>query len=298
MATTPSYKQVGLDEVLFEDREKRYGAYVLRKEYGRYLLFGFLMISALFLVGTVGPLMFQKYVADKADKDPTEIDVNLSDVPPPPPPEEDAPPPPPPPPKSETPPPPPPPIETKAYLPPKPTPKEEMKEPEKTINSIDSVKTAVVSNKNQEGEKQENKNAYVPPVTDPNGKGPAVPAPVAEPEPPKPPKPEPKPADPEPDPNKFIPAQKRPEAVNMDDIKLAIGYPAMARESGIEGDVTLKILIDENGNYVRHVVLKQVHPILLKAVEAHVSKLKFTPAIQGDKPIKFWMAVPFKFKLQ
>lgn len=289
---------MGLDDVLFEDREKRYGAYILRKEYARFLLFGFLLMTALFLLGTVGPLLFQKYVADKQEKDPTEIDVSLSDLPPPPPPDEDTPPPPPPPPpKQETPPPPPPPVETKAYLPPKPTPKEEMKEPDKTIANIDSVKTAVVSNKDQKGEKQENANAFVPQVTDPNGKGKAEPAPIKEPEPE--PKPEPKPApEPEPDPNKFIPAQKKPEPVNMDDIKKEIGYPALAREGNIEGDVTLKILVDENGNYVKHNVLKQVHPILLKEVEKHVGKLKFTPAIQGNKPIKFWLVVPFKFKLQ
>lgn len=289
-----------LDDILFEDREKRFGAYVLRKEYARYLLFALLIIFVLFTLGTVGPLLYQKN-AELFNNDPTEVEVNMTDInnaPPPPPEEEDMPPPPPPPPKEEAPAPPPPPVETKALLPPKPTPKEEMKEPDKTLNTVDDLKDAVIDKKDQEGEKATNPNQFVPPVTDPDGKGKGEPAPIKEPEPPKPePKKEtPPPA--EPDPNKFIPAQKRPEPVNMDEIKAAIGYPALAREGGIEGEVTLKILVDENGNYKKHIVLKQVHPLLLNAVQEHVSKLRFTPAIQGEKPIAFWLVVPFKFKLQ
>lgn len=306
-----------LDEIIFEDREKRYGAYILRKNYWNYVLYGFLIVVFLFVMGTAGTLWIQNNISE--GDGPADVEVELSDLPPPPPPKDeekkpDVPPPPPPP--DEKPAPPPPPVETKAFKVPEPKPKEEVKEPEQTIANQDSLKDKVIDTKDQKGEKAKDPNAFVPTNAEPGGTGkgaPVVdltdtdkdgiidseddcpreagpksnkgcPVKVAENE--------------DPNPDKFIPVQKRPEPTNMDAVRQAIGYPTIAREGGIEGDVTLKILVDEEGKYVKHLVLKQVHPILLKEVEKHVSGLRFTPAIQGNKPIKFWLVVPFKFKLQ
>jgi TonB family protein len=181
---------------------------------------------------------------------------------------------------------------------PEPKPKDEVKEPEKTIANMDSLKNAVVDTKDQKGQKTDNANFVPPPVTDPNGtgKGPAV---INEPPPPPPPKKEDEPKkDEEPDPNKFVPVQKRPEAVNLGDVRKAIGYPPIAKDGGIEGQVLLNILVDEQGNYKKHLVKQSAHPILLKEVEKHVSELRFTPAVQGGKAITFWVVVPFKFELR
>lgn len=285
------YIKADLDEIVFENREKRYGGYILRKEYTRYLFFAFLSVLAFFALATVGPILYEKYLKDIGDDaGKVEVAVDLSNLPPPPP-EEDknTPPPPPPPPKQQNT-PPPPPVETKAFKIPEPKPKEMVKE-EQTIANIDSLKDKVVDTKDQKGEKPVDANAFVPPDPTPGGTGTGMPKPVQD---------EPKPTPPtktEPDPNKFVPVQKQPAAVNLGDIQKEIGYPTIAREGGIEGDVTLRILVDEEGNYVKHIVIKQVHPILLKAVEEHVRKVKFTPAIQGNKPIQFWVNVPFKFKL-
>jgi len=89
-----------------------------------------------------------------------------------------------------------------------------------------------------------------------------------------------------------------PTPVNMDDIRKLIGYPQIARDGNIQGDVVLRVLIDERGTYVKHKVIKQMHPVLAQAVEKFIHRLRFTPAIQGGKPIKFWVNVPFRFKLQ
>ena len=35
-----------------------------------------------------------------------------------------------------------------------------------------------------------------------------------------------------------------------------------------------------------------MNPLLSQAVEKHISKIKFTPAEQGDKTIKFWVNIP------
>lgn len=95
----------------------------------------------------------------------------------------------------------------------------------------------------------------------------------------------------------ICPMIKKSEPLNYQEIKEAIGYPLLAKEGGIEGDVTLKILVNEDGCYAKHIVLKQVHPILLKAVEKQIRKLCFSPAIQGNNIVKYWTTVPFKFDL-
>ncbi|RMG57162.1 MAG: energy transducer TonB, partial [Bacteroidetes bacterium] len=97
--------------------------------------------------------------------------------------------------------------------------------------------------------------------------------------------------------DEFIFAEEEPQPINMDDIKKLIGYPQIARDAGIEGSVVVRVLVDKKGNYARHRIINQVHPVLAKAVEEHVNKLRFTPAIQGGKPIQFWVNIPFNFKL-
>ena len=76
-----------------------------------------------------------------------------------------------------------------------------------------------------------------------------------------------------------------------------IGYPQIARDAGIEGRVIIRVLVDEHGNYVRHRVISSVHPMLTKACAEHLAELQFTPAIQGGRPIKFWVNIPFMFTL-
>lgn len=90
---------------------------------------------------------------------------------------------------------------------------------------------------------------------------------------------------------------KWPEAINMTEVRMKIGYPAIAREAGIMGDVILNITVDVKGEYVSHSVLCSAHPVLLKEIEKHIASLKFTPATLAGKPTRFTMEVPFKFKL-
>lgn len=101
----------------------------------------------------------------------------------------------------------------------------------------------------------------------------------------------------EPDINAFIFADVEPKPTNMLDIQKSIGYPQIAKDAGIQGNVVIRILVDEKGNYRKHRVINEVHPILTKAVTKHVDKLKFEPAIHEGKPIKYWVNVPFAFKL-
>lgn len=91
---------------------------------------------------------------------------------------------------------------------------------------------------------------------------------------------------------------KKPEAINMNAIKMKIGYPRAAREKGIQGDLELKLLLDNTGTVIDYIVLQSPHPILFEAAVKFISQLRFTPAIQDGKNIPFWMVVPFKFKIK
>lgn len=99
------------------------------------------------------------------------------------------------------------------------------------------------------------------------------------------------------EPQKFIPAEQIPQEINLRDIQKKVGYPYLARMMDLEGTIVFRVLVDENGNYSKHLPPKSGHPILINAIEEELCKLSFSPAKQGGKNIKFWVNVPFMFKL-
>jgi len=96
--------------------------------------------------------------------------------------------------------------------------------------------------------------------------------------------------------DEFLITEREPRALNLDEVKKAIGYPLIARDAGIEGTVVVRILVHKNGAYQRHELINAVHPILTRAVEAHISKLRFEPALQGGRTISYWVNIPFTFR--
>lgn len=90
---------------------------------------------------------------------------------------------------------------------------------------------------------------------------------------------------------------EEPRPVNMEEFKKSVGYPAMAVEATIEGKVIVRVLVDELGQYKKHIVLKDPHPILTSAVSKKLNTLRFTPGIQGNQPVKVWITIPVDFVL-
>jgi protein TonB len=239
----------------------------LRKRYNRNLLIGAASIMILFIVLSALPSF--SFGGQKVEtKRVISSEINLLDLPPPPEIEEEKPPPPPP--KVKI---PPPQLKTVAFKIPEPKPKEELEEEEEVVE-IDSTFDVVIGLENIEGEDEG--------VIEIPDEGPGE-EPVIE--------------SAEPDINAFIFDAEEPKPRNMEDVRKLIGYPEIAKDAGIEGQVVIRVLVDKYGNYSKHKVIKKVHPILAEACEKQVSKLKFTPAIQGGKPIPFWVNIPFKFKL-
>lgn len=93
------------------------------------------------------------------------------------------------------------------------------------------------------------------------------------------------------DTNNIIP----PTEINLKEITKLVGYPPKAIKKRIEGKIVFRVLVDENGNYVKHLPPNSGDPILIEAVEKHLPEVRFTPCIKNGTPIKFWVNIPFYF---
>ncbi|MEM7514643.1 MAG: energy transducer TonB [Bacteroidota bacterium] len=90
---------------------------------------------------------------------------------------------------------------------------------------------------------------------------------------------------------------QEPKILNFKEVVNKIGYPESAKESGIEGQVLIKVLVNEQGNYKFHKIVSSEHTILTNAVEMHVDELQFSPAQQDGQKVQAWVSVPFVFNL-
>lgn len=100
----------------------------------------------------------------------------------------------------------------------------------------------------------------------------------------------------EPNPSAFFPCTKYPQPINLDDIVRLIGYPNS--DLCYEAHIIFRVLVDEKGNYIRHLPPKHSMPFLTKAIEEHIAKLRFIPATRDEIPVKCWANIPFRFKLE
>lgn len=103
--------------------------------------------------------------------------------------------------------------------------------------------------------------------------------------------------DPGPEINAVQVVDEEAKPVNLEAIRLAIGYPSKAKDAGIEGSVIVRVLVGNDGEYMRHSIIKNAHPILTDAVASQVENLQFTPALKEGQAVKFWINLPFNFKL-
>jgi len=74
---------------------------------------------------------------------------------------------------------------------------------------------------------------------------------------------------------------KPPECKNIDKVGAWINYPDSAKKYGIEGRVTVKLLVGLHGEVIKRVSML----------------LKFTPAKHNGEFVKCWVTVPFNFKI-
>jgi len=90
--------------------------------------------------------------------------------------------------------------------------------------------------------------------------------------------------------------EKAPDAVNLSQIKSSIRYPEIAVQAGIEGRVTVRVLVNKEGRVID--IGKLTGPVVFHdEVEEKVRQLRFTPGLQNGNPVRVWVTVPFNFEL-
>lgn len=253
------------DEMLFTDREKMYGAYELRKSYPRNLRLAVFLMCGAMLLFIVNASWSRE--PEQKGKIITLTPTNEKLLPPP----EEKPEPP-----IELPPPPPPPAAPQIrHAIPLPV-EEDLAEDSTSIASITELNEApAIGFSDVEGDGEFDWGEI-------DGDAQDIPEVVSE-----------RNAEEE---GMIIFPDELPKVINMNEVARAIDFPEAAKQLDIKGQVIIRVRVDAKGRYESHKVLKSVHPILTKAVEPHLSKLRFTPAIQGGNPISFFINIPFKFE--
>jgi periplasmic protein TonB len=267
--------QCDLDDILFEHRNRTYGAYTLRKSYGRHIRTASFWGLAVFLLFIASPV-----IADKMKTRTWELKGPVVILPPPPMVEaKKVIPPPPPPPKQE----PPKPIATIAFTPPKVTNREDIVEPE--LPKMEDI-TVAVSDKTQEGVHTD-----LPPMVE------EVPPPPVE---------IPLKKD-EPEDNsvhQLFGIQQQPEfkdgaAAMYQFLSKNIVYPNIARENGIEGIVYVSFVIWKDGAIRDAKVIRGIaggcNEEALRVIRMMPN---WNPGKQNGKAVAVAFTMPVKFKLE
>lgn len=259
-------------DIIFQNREKSYGAYILRKHYPRHLFIALILSCWLFLMAIFMPNWLSdtvKAVIPTVNKG----EIKLTILPPTSPiPEKEIVIPPTPPERPK--------IKITQNLRPEPTPPEDLPDEKPIINDNETLeKASTLGTIEQEGEDIWDFDEAI------IGEGDGPPDVIRTEE------------DDDPGINDLNFDVIQPKAINLADIQKAIRFPEAAIISGTTGRVVVRILVDKHGKYKKHKVIKSSHPLLSAAVEEELKGLVFTPAIQGDRAVSCWVNIPFVFKL-
>lgn len=73
-------------------------------------------------------------------------------------------------------------------------------------------------------------------------------------------------------------------------------YPEILRKAGVSGKVIVHTLVLEDGTVGETWIIQSV-PQLDQAAARAVQRWTFTPALDGDKPVAVWVAVPVEFNV-
>lgn len=250
-------------EVVFENRNKDYGAYQIRVDYEKKLIAAALITLAVVILTILVPTIVG--IIQKATLRHAALNTEVVTLAEPPPIDKTAPPPPPA--------VPPPPIQkTIQFTPPKVVKDEEIVEPAPTQ---EQVKDVVISTKTQEG----TSNVDLPPENPVVDKGTGEP---------------------------FTWVQEMPkfpggEQKLLEYIQKHINYPAVARENGIQGRVTVRFVVDENGKVKSANIPKGMGiggGCDEEATRVIMTMPDWNPGKQNGHAVPVWYTVPVIFKLQ
>ncbi|GAB4042298.1 energy transducer TonB [Spirosoma jeollabukense] len=265
-----------LDDIVFADRNKAYGAYDLRKTYPRTVTRALIIGGILFTLGVLTPNIITALTPEKEEQ--AMVEVDLMKLPPPP---IDP---------NEPPPPPPPPVEmpkvnTVKFLPPEVKPDEEVPE-ETPPPAVEELKEAVAAEKTQEG--------------DPNAEE-VIAAPEASAAPTKvevaveaAPKEE----------EIFTVVEQQPEftggmAALGQYLQKNLRYPAAAQRANVSGRVFVSFVVNTDGSIQDVQVLKGLGFGTDEEAQRVVKGMpKWRPGKQSGRPVRVKYNLPINFTLE
>jgi len=263
-----------MNDIVFEGRNKAYGAFELRRIYGRHVTRALVIGTALLALLVFVPAI-AKFLEDRKPKEVLNLKENvLMDAPP-----LDNTKPPPPPPPPEAPPPPPPKLTTVKFTPPVVKKDEEVKKEEvpdqKELEDKTVAKVSVQGNTN------------APDLSDLSGEGNKVVAEVV-------------------DDKVYTYVEQFPslpggggQPAIVAAIQKAVRYPAVDLRNQTEGRVFASFTVDQDGNVVDVKVVKGLSgSIDAETIRAIKTLPKFIPGKQNGRSVKVSFTVPITYKIQ
>jgi periplasmic protein TonB len=248
------------DDIVFEDRNKEYGAYKLRKKYNRTVIIALLI--GILIIGTViiTPYLNAKATENRSRRTERQVEIKMEKLDQPN--EQAPPPPPPPPPPTDV-------VQQQKYVPPvvvdsiKPEDVKQLMTADQAQTEVKNTEVVEVQQQVKE-EVQEAEPEEIPFVV------------VEE-----------------------MPMYPGGNDELLKYIAEHTQYPEVAKENNIQGRVVVRFCVTAKGGVSQVSVLKSVDPELDKESIRVVNTLPaFKPGKQGGKPVPVWYMVPITFSLK
>ncbi|MCU0324005.1 MAG: TonB family protein [Spirosomaceae bacterium] len=266
-----------LDEIVFANRNREYGAYTLRKNYAKYLTRAALLGVGLFGGMVLAAWGFNKFGKSEEDELQT-VEIDLSklkeekqeekkpELPPPPPPPEQKPPE----------------VAQIKFLPPEPKADEEVKQ-EEPPPKMEETEKAVISNVTKEGEESEEIAAAPPPPVEE-----AKPAEIEKPR----------------EDEIFTSVEQQPEfpGGNIEALKYIgknLKYPSAAQRANVSGKVFVKFVVEKDGSIGDVQILKGIGFGCDEEASRVIKTMpKWSPGKQNGRNVRVWFTLPISFVLE
>jgi protein TonB len=248
------------DDIVFEIRNKEYGAYKLRKKYNRTVLIA--LVIGIIILGTavITPYLNAKALENRQKRSERQVEIKMENLDTPN--EQVAPPPPPPPPPADV-------VQQAKYVPPvvvdtiKPEDNQQLMTADEAQVEVKNEEAVEVVAEVKEEVQEE----------DPE----ATPFVIVE----------------------EMPMFPGGEVELLKYIAEHTNYPEVAKENNIQGRVFIRFCVTSKGGVSQVSILKGVDPELDKEAIRVVNTLPaFKPGKQGGKPVPVWYSVPIIFKLK
>jgi periplasmic protein TonB len=248
------------DDIVFEDRNKEYGAYRLRKRYNRNVTIALFIGILILATAVITPYLNAKASENKSKRAERQVQIKMEKLDQPN--EQAPPPPPPPPPPTDV-------VQQQKYVPPV------------VVDSIkpEDVKQLMTADQAQTEVKNTEVVEAVQQVKEEVQEAEAEPEPFVVVE--------------------EMPSFPGGDVALLKYIGDHTQYPEVAKENNIQGRVIIRFCVTSKGGVSQVSVLKGVDPELDKEAIRVVNTLPtFKPGKQGGKPVPVWYMVPITFTLK